>query len=896
VIRPWEILAWETVAWEIVGRLFLLLRVLLPSLLVPVSFATQEVVAPRVRVVFDDPALAAYAQRVAREAEGALDALVPLFGVPPPPIVLWVEGGTDVYNGFAAPLPRPTVGLRALFPTDTSLGYGAESELELLLVHELTHVLQFAFLEGRKVPRLGLVGETVATPPPAWLIEGLAVWAESEFTQGGRRDAALTRGVLESAALLGTWPSLEDVSLSTFAAWPGAQAQYLFGGGFTAYLIERHGFEAVRQSLRAYNAGGILRPFAVAWREAVGVDLEAECAAWYEEVLARAKVRAAEVDKERGVGVRRTETGWYTRAPTPSPDGKMLAWVSWPAAIKVAEIGPRGALRRERTLLTDRLPTVLAWLDARTLVYVRTAPGPGRVFSELFALDVLTGNERQLTEGARAHLPAVTPERCVLFVRDVLPERARLDEWCDGALRTRWRAPEGVHPVGVAVSPEGQVALSVWQRGAVRLALLEAGRLRLLTPPELQALEPAWRGEGSLLFRAVGPQGVAELFEFSLAGGRLVQRTRTLGGASAPAPSPEGEGVWYVALGGGGYDVAFLADADALQEAVLHIPIPPTSPETWSPAGYAERGPFPVRPYTPLPSLVPFGWLPTSGDLRVAPLGGAAEVSVLGLDDTAAHSYAAVLGFTTELTGSSGYGYVRYDYGAYEGLRAVPRPLRFGVQMGAWPYAGGGVSEVAAFGVRAWVGARLPFDRYTASLHAEGAAFGLPNPSGVGGLLEVSAHAALAEERTDPWGYRVRGGRVTLHGVWSSAPQSLGVWGEGVMARTEAGWGVEVSWLAGFRPRWLLPVPLATDVAVLSTLGLRRSLPLVLRYGDGLYAAERVTLEPRLRLWLDGALHVGADLTASLDAVVGYGLPVSFGVTLGYAGGLWLGVGPQTAF
>lgn len=867
------------------------------ALLLPFSFATQEVVAPRVRVLFDDPALAAYAQRVAAEAEAALDVLVPLFGFPPPPIVIRVEGGTDVYNGLASPLPRPNVGLRALFPTDTPLGYGAESELKLLLIHELTHVLQFAYLEGRGGLRVGLAGETAANPPPAWLIEGLAVWTESEFSEGGRRDAALTRGLLESAALAGAWPSLASASLSTFGAWPGAQTQYLFGGGFTAHLIERHGFKAVQESLRAYNGGGLLRPFAAAWRGAVGTELAAEWAAWREAVERRARARTADVHKVRGVGVRRTETGWYTRAPAPSPDGSRLAWVSWPAAVKLADIGPGGTLQNTRTLLDDRLPSGLAWLDAHTLVYARTAPGPGRVFSELFALDTRTGRERQLTAGARAKLPAVTPKGCVLFVRDALPERARLGEWCGGVVRTHWTAPKGVHPVGVAVSARGRVALSVWQAGAVRLALLEAGRLRFLTPPGPQALEPTWRGETGLLFRAESREGVAELFELSLETGDLTQRTRTVGGAFSPAVAAGGAapGVWYAALGGGGYDLAFLDAQAALQEAgAFAQPATSLAPDRRRPI------PLPLRPYTPLPSLAPFGWVPSFGSVRVGPLGGAAEVSLLGLDDTAAHGYAVALGIDTDLVASSGlYGYARYDYGVNEVLRAVPRPLRFGVQLGAWPYAAHlSPLKETAFGVRMSVGARLPLDRYTVSLQAEGDALRLfGRTPGGRGALELRAQLTLSEGRRDLWGYRSRGGRAALFGVWNPlATPSAGVWGEGSLVRSEGVWGIEAGLLLGYRPRWPLPNPPATDLVAMSTLGLRRSFPLELRYGDGLYAAERVTLEPKLHVWLDDTLRLGGDLTLSLDAVLGYGAPVSLGLTLGYAEGFWFGLGPRSPF
>ena len=124
------------------------------------------------RVLFDDPALETYAQRVAHEAERALDALVPLFGFSPPPIVLRLENTSDVYNALASPLPRPNVGVRALFPTEVALSYRAGSDLRLLLVHELTHVMQLAYLEGRGDSlKLGLVGENVANVPPAWLVE-----------------------------------------------------------------------------------------------------------------------------------------------------------------------------------------------------------------------------------------------------------------------------------------------------------------------------------------------------------------------------------------------------------------------------------------------------------------------------------------------------------------------------------------------------------------------------------------------------------------------------------------------------------------------------------------------------------------------------------------------------
>ncbi len=73
----------------------------------PFALATQEVVAPRVKVLFEQPAEQAYAERVAAAAEAVLGELIPLFGFEPPPITLRLEDTTDLYNAFAPQLaPR----------------------------------------------------------------------------------------------------------------------------------------------------------------------------------------------------------------------------------------------------------------------------------------------------------------------------------------------------------------------------------------------------------------------------------------------------------------------------------------------------------------------------------------------------------------------------------------------------------------------------------------------------------------------------------------------------------------------------------------------------------------------------------------------------------------------
>lgn len=853
----------------------------------PFAWATQEVVSKRVTVLFEEPSEQAYAERVAVEAERALDKLIPLFGFEPPPITLRLEDTTDLYNAFASPLPRRGVSLRRLFPSETALSYRAEDDLQLLLIHELTHIMQFSYLGGRGTGlRLGLVGEGIANVPPAWLIEGLAVWNESELTTGGRRDDALTRGLLASVALTGTWPSLTDASLATYSGWPGGMTEYLFGVGFTSRLIEKHGFGAVLDALAQHNSAGFLRPFSASWELAVGTDLEAEWQAWQRTVKAEAGAHAVRQIKRQGRAV--TSSGWYTRAPALSPDGRQLAWVGWPGTIMLAEVHG-GELQQRRVLLDDRAPETVRWLGPHTLVYARPVPRPKHTYSELFTLDTRTGREVQLTEGARASRPAALPNGCIVYLTDD-GTRSRLMHLCPerGAATVRYRTAAGTHLVGLATSRSGRVAMSIWRRGFVDLALFEAGKLRFITQDRAQDLEPNWQGEGALLFRSDrSPTGAFDLYRVALdTPDTLTRMTATVGGAFTPEAGRGG--LWFSVLGGQGYDIAWLLEgAEVGSSTLVRYPLP---------SALTAQPSFSIRPYKPLPSLAPYGWLPTSVGARVGPLGVFGEASLLAQDDSSDHALRATLGYDTALPALYGlYGYVRYDYG--DGglpLRATPRPLRYSLQVGVWPFTPHlGRTRGTALGVQAGVRARLPEDRrvYSFGLETSLVHFlgGAPGVS-----LDVRAEGAISARYKDVWGYDTEGWRVAATGVLGAtggAP-SLGAWLDGLYVQPVGALGRLVFGLrAGYRPAWPIPLEPGSDAAALFTFGLTKSLPVGLRFGDGLYALERVTLEPKVRTWVGNALYLGGDLTVSLDTVLSYGAPVAFSGTLGYAGGLWTRLG-----
>ncbi len=853
---------------------------LLAALLLSSAWAMQEVVAPRVRVIFGDVALEPYAQRVAFAAERALDVLMPLFEVENFTVVVTLDDATDVYNAFAPPLPRPKVVLRALFPTDVSLGYRAADPLYLILVHELTHSLQLSYTErpagAPALPRLGLVGETVARVPPMWFLEGIATWAESEFTAGGRQDDALTRGLLAAMALGEGFPSLADVALHTYSAWPGGAARYLHGAAFTAHLIEAHGFEVLLAALREFNAGGALGDFAAAWR-ALGVDLEAEWDTWLTDLRREAEARAA----DQHAGERLTERGWYTRAPAVSPDGTRLAYVTTPAQIVVAEVTEEG-LGEPRTVVRDRSPNKLEWLDDGTLVYARVRPWLGAAWSELFALDVASGRERQLTSGARAHHPAAAPDGCVLYVRDTATEGSQLMRWCEGGVDTLWTAPEGTHLLGVAVSAEGRVALSLWRAGTTELALWERGDIVTLTRSAAQQLEPAWQGETTLLFRADFDEATFDLYALDVERREVRRLTRTVGGAFSPH---DGAGrVWYSELYAGGFDIAHLQELQG--EDAFAAPLEPL----------AEIEPlaarYPVRAYSPWPSLVPYGWLPGDISLGQGGFQPAVAATLFGQDDSGRHSYELTLGYDAALQGplQGAYGHARYRYGANPLLGAFVggSPLTLGVQAGLWPHQGHlSPRRELALGARGELTLTAPLDLWTSQVRAS---LGPVYLASAGRWqLDGWVDGVLTQQRRDVFGYATRGPRLAVTAVWSATPEgpSPGAWLDASYHEPLPVGVLELALRAGYRPFPSVPVWPEADWAAYGTLGYRASFPLAWRYGDGLYALERVTLEPRARLWWDGQVSLGGDVSIAADSVVQYGATVSPSVTVGYARGFW---------
>ncbi|MDI6739466.1 MAG: hypothetical protein QME74_03785, partial [Candidatus Edwardsbacteria bacterium] len=153
------------------------------------------------------------AQRVANIAEAVHAQLVPfLRWSPDGPTSVIITDNTDQANALATPLPHRTIALNLSQPVGEFGNY--QDWLYEAMIHEYTHVLQTDMISG--VPRfLGSVFGRLYLPnfiQPLHQIEGLAVYAESEFTGFGRNRSAYYNGVLRSFVNENKWPALDQIT------------------------------------------------------------------------------------------------------------------------------------------------------------------------------------------------------------------------------------------------------------------------------------------------------------------------------------------------------------------------------------------------------------------------------------------------------------------------------------------------------------------------------------------------------------------------------------------------------------------------------------------------------------------------------------------------------------
>ncbi|CBL47207.1 conserved hypothetical protein [gamma proteobacterium HdN1] len=219
------------------------------------SWKTLE--TPHFNIHFEKPHQA-YARRLAAIAEHVHASLVVRAAYAPAgKTEIIINDGMDVSNGAATILPYRQF---FIFMTPPIRGELLDDGdwAELVFTHEYMHVLHMDQAAGTPKQLQSVIGRWGVLFPqvfnPGWVIEGYAVWAETDAARKmGRGQSALYDALMRAEILAGL-KSQSALSFYGVASndWPYGQS-YLYGSYFFGFIQERWGADKLAEFVAAWN-------------------------------------------------------------------------------------------------------------------------------------------------------------------------------------------------------------------------------------------------------------------------------------------------------------------------------------------------------------------------------------------------------------------------------------------------------------------------------------------------------------------------------------------------------------------------------------------------------------------------------------------------------------------
>ncbi len=270
------------------------------------------------------------AERVAATAERAYGRLSVAWGHEVRlKIHIQLHDNQDTANGRATAVPFPQVIAYTTAPEALSVLESYDDWIDILITHELVHVVHLDTVHG--LPRLanaifgfGVLGKVSAPNilQPRWMVEGVATMQESEFSAFGRRRSAQFDALIRMAVLDGVFQGLDQVS-SGARIFPHGTSVYLYGVHFMYYIAARYGPEKLEELSHLYARQ--LVPFGInrAIKDVLGVDFQVLWKEFQQDTTRRFQAQARRI-RSRGLrqGRRMTFSGEGTRYPFWSADDR----------------------------------------------------------------------------------------------------------------------------------------------------------------------------------------------------------------------------------------------------------------------------------------------------------------------------------------------------------------------------------------------------------------------------------------------------------------------------------------------------------------------------------------------------------------------------------------------
>jgi hypothetical protein len=543
----------------------------------------------------------------------------------------------DFSNGFAWPLPFNHTGIWLSPPDEGELLQNREW-LEMVLTHELFHIVHLDKAHGAPLAFRNIFGRTFFPPfvgpffspfpnlmQPPWIMEGLAVYAESDTASGyGRLGHSHFEGMMRAEWERGL-RSLREINADG-RGFP-LNRNYLYGGYFFAFMRDRYGEKAVTDFVENYS--NRIVPFRVHTNpvRVTGKPMDAlwdDYQAWLGERFGP-KAGAASQPAAEGAELARA---WSLSSPTLGRDGtRWYVEANGYTRPRLMRQKPGGAPEAVRQVEYDTR------LDASAgdgvLVAQHEICRNYNLLYDLYRVEE-DGDIRRLTECARHRFASQPGDGRIATVRVTggTAEVVLLDQ-TGREQRTLYRTAPGESLSGVAAKGESVVVTSL-RDGRWSLLEVGSGKVEVLLSDAALKHSPRFGDTADEIYFVADYGKVYNVWSLSRASGALSRWTHAPRGVREASAPVRGE----VLL------TTIEADGDALR--AHRLPDAPLERRGGvAPAPVAERGAdrpprFTEDDYSPLSSLLPRWWAPIFEFYDGAVVAG---VATGGQDALGVHQY-----------------------------------------------------------------------------------------------------------------------------------------------------------------------------------------------------------------------------------------------------------------
>lgn len=614
------------------------------------SFAFSTIETPHFSIHFHQ-GLEGVARKAAVYAEEAHGTLTREFTwQPAEKTELVLTDSSDIVNGLSTSLPYNIIFVQVAPPGLTSTLGEYDNWLKSLITHEYAHIVTIdpargyssvlRSIFGRPLPGgdpLSTLLFFVSAPEniflPRWWHEGMATWAETEYSGKGRGRSSFYDMIFRMAVAENNLPTIDGMN-GEVPAWPAGELPYLYGYRLHQYIADTYGTKALAK-LNLAHAGRVPYFINAPPQEMFGGKSYLNL---YDDMIAALKreesQRIATLSVVPFTPLRTvSRRGESLTNPRFSPDGSRIAFSrvdphDHPTIVVTDKTGGT-VLAEFRRSYTDGS---ICWSpDGGSLYFTQPAvQNDFNIYQDLFVYNVANKSVNGLTSGQRLGDIDCSPDGATIAT--VVTSRGGQNL---ALLKLRGAGTEKLPRILTGYSLQ-RVSSPRWSpdastisyalkdnvgRTSIHLYDVASGEDRELISVNRTVAYPVWSRDGSYLVYVSDETGVFNLFAYDLKEAKRYQISHLLGGALQPDLSPDGLSLLFSSYDSHGFSIAEMS-LDRKKWAAERGPTLPKMREAASPDAapvIAETGegasgessvPMVAAPYSSLRTLVPHFWLP----------------------------------------------------------------------------------------------------------------------------------------------------------------------------------------------------------------------------------------------------------------------------------------------